>query len=249
MTLKAQSPVKKIYASPKGHGSTCSSESPCLLSTAVENLKPGYILYLKGGKYNVGKGITIKHSGSSDKYIVITSVKGETPIITSSSKNIEIPLFTIQSKVSYIIIENLTFKSVRIEKVQGIILKDGGQNHIIIRSNVFSALEATDTEDEYDAGAVMLVGDTIIKNVMIYNNKITNNYFGYGESISVMGNCENIYVLNNTLKNNDNMGINFMGIIMIVNQIAHLINLGNQLLCSIESKDLILLLLIALLYI
>ena len=114
---------------------------------------------------------------------------------------------------------------------------------------MFSALEATDTEDEYDAGAVMLVGDTIIKNVMIYNNKITNNYFGYGESISVMGNCENIYVLNNTLKNNDNMGINFMGIIMIVNQIAHLINLGNQLLCSIESKDLILLLLIALLYI
>lgn len=46
---------------------------------------------------------------------------------------------------------------------------------------------------------------------MIYNNKITNNYFGYGESISVMGNCENIYVLNNTLKNNDNIVIDFSG--------------------------------------
>ena len=145
MTLKAQNPVKKIYASPKGHSSTCSSESPCLLSIAVENLKPGYILYLKGGEYNVGKGITIKQNGSSDKYIVITSVNGETPIITSSSKNIEIPLFTIQSKVSYIIIENLTFKSVMIEKVQGIIFKEGGQNHIIIRNNEFSSLKATDT--------------------------------------------------------------------------------------------------------
>ena len=211
MTLKAQSPVKKIYASPKGHGSTCSSESPCLLSTAVENLKPGYILYLKGGEYNIGKGISIKQSGSSDKYIVITAVKGETPIITSSSKNTEITLVTIQSKVSYIIIENLTFKSIMTEKVQGIIFKEGGQNHIIIRNNVFSSLKAEGTENEYDAGAVMLVGDTIIKNVMIYNNKIINNYFGYGESISVMGNCENIYVLNNTLKNNDNMGIDFSG--------------------------------------
>ena len=40
-----------------------------------------------------------------------------------------------------------------------------------------------------------------------------------------------------------------VGIIMIVNKIVHLINLGNQSLCSIESKDLIRLLLIALLYI
>ena len=212
MTLKTQTPVSSLYASPKGHGSTCSSGSPCLLSTAVEKLKPGYVLYLKGGEYNVGEGISIEKSGSSGKYIVITSVKGETPIITSSSKNSEIPLFTIESKVSYIIIENLTFKNVEAKNVFGIALFDGGQNHIIIRDNTFNSLKTTKSVDGYDTSAVLLLGvNTVIKNVMIYHNKVSNMFLGYGEAISVMGNCENIYVLNNTLTDNNNIAIDFNG--------------------------------------
>ena len=41
--------------------------------------------------------------------------------------------------------------------------------------------------------------------------KKTNNALSYGEAVSIMGNCENIYVLNNTLTNNDNIGIDFNG--------------------------------------
>ena len=212
MTLKAQSPVSSLYASPKGSGSACTSGSPCLLSTAVEKLKPGYILYLKGGEYNVGEGIYIEKSGSSGKYIVITSVKGETPIITSSSKKSEISLFTIEPKVSYIIIENLTFKNVVARNVYGIAFFDGGQKNIIIRGNTFNSLKTTKSVDGYDASAVLLLGEkTVIKNVMIYHNKVSNMFLGYGEAISVMGNCENIYVLNNTLTNNNNIAIDFNG--------------------------------------
>ena len=39
MTLKTQNSENKLYASPKGSGSSCSSSSPCSLSTAVESLK------------------------------------------------------------------------------------------------------------------------------------------------------------------------------------------------------------------
>lgn len=46
---------------------------------------------------------------------------------------------------------------------------------------------------------------------MIYKNTLTNNLLGYSEAISIMGNCENIYVLNNTLNNNTNIGIDFNG--------------------------------------
>ena len=212
MTLKTQNPVSKLYASPKGHGSSCSSTSPCSLSTAVEKLKPGYTLYLKGGEYNVREGISIEKSGSPGKYIVITSVKGETPIITSSSKNEEIPLFTIESKVSYIIVENLSFKNVKADHVFGIAFYGGGQNHIIIRNNVFTSLKSTRTEETLDTSAIILLGEsTVIKNIMIYHNKITNNALSHGEAVSIMGNCENIYVLNNTLTNNDNIGIDFNG--------------------------------------
>ena len=212
MTLKTPSATSTLFASPKGQGSTCSSGIPCSLSTAVEKLKPGCTLYLKGGQYNVGRGISIEKSESSDKYIVITSVKGETPVITSTSTSTEIPLFTIESKVSYIIIENLTFKNVKTKNTYGIAFYEGGQNHIIIRNNIFTSLQTKKAADGYDASAVLLLGEkTEIKNVMIYHNKITNNILGYGEAISVMGNCENIYVLNNTLTNNNNIGIDFNG--------------------------------------
>ena len=63
MTLKTQNPESKLFASPKGHGSSCSSSSPCSLSTAVGMLKAGCTLYLKGGEYNVGVGISIEKSG------------------------------------------------------------------------------------------------------------------------------------------------------------------------------------------
>ena len=210
MTLKTQNPVNKLYASPKGHGSSCWSSSPCSLSTAVGKLKAGYTLYLKGGEYNVGEGISIDKSGSSGKYIVITSVKGETPIITSTSKKSEITLFTIESKVSYIIIENLSFKNVKADHVYGIGFYGGAQNGIIIRNNEFTSLKSTKTHEDFDTSAIILLGEgTVVKNVMIYHNKITNNVLSYGEAISIMGNCENIYVLNNTLINNDNIGIDF----------------------------------------
>ena len=213
MTLKAQNPESKLFASPKGHGSSCSSSSPCSLSTAVGKLKAGCTLYLKGGEYNVGAGISIEKSGSSGKYIVITSVKGETPIITSTSKKSEIPLFTLESKVSYIIIENLSFKNVKANKVFGIAFYEGGQNHIIIRNNEFTSLKSTETRKGLETSAILVLGETtaVIKNVMIYHNKITNNVLSYGEAVSIMGNCENIYVLNNTLINNDNIGIDFNG--------------------------------------
>ena len=46
---------------------------------------------------------------------------------------------------------------------------------------------------------------------MIYGNTLTNNVLGYSEGISVAGNCEEIYVIKNTLKNNTNIGIDFYG--------------------------------------
>ena len=67
MTIKHQNPVNKLYASPKGHSSSCSSSDPCSLSISVGKIKAGYIIYLKGGEYNAGGGISIGKRGSSGK--------------------------------------------------------------------------------------------------------------------------------------------------------------------------------------
>ena len=217
MTLETQEPTGKLYAAPIGHGNSCTFTNPCTIETAADKLKPGYYLYLREGTYNAKDGIYFTKSGEKNRYIVITSVPGEKAIISSecnkgSVKCSEITLFAIE-KASYIIIENIQFKNAVAQDLQGIGLFDGGQNHIIIRNCVFDNLKTTKNKDEdYNASGITLLGEkAMIKNVMIYKNTLTNNVLGYSEAISIMGNCENIYVLNNTLKSNTNIGIDFNG--------------------------------------
>ena len=217
MTLKSPKASKILYASTKGHGSDCTISNPCILKTAIKKLKPGYILYLKEGEYNVGEGITINLKGSPNSYIIISSAPGEKAIITSECnkkelKYDEISLFLIE-KSSYVIIENLIFKNSKAKELQGIVFYGGGQNHIIIRNNEFISLQTTKNGKKgYEASGILLMGeDSGIDNVIIFKNKLLNNVLGYSEAISIEGNCQHIYVLNNTLKNNSNIGIDFNG--------------------------------------
>ena len=210
MMTKTPSSIKTIYASPEGSGSTCSSSSPCNLQKALNSLSKGYTLYLKGGKYDVGSGVSLSISGSENLYILISSAPNEEAIITSSQSD-AIGLFEVSA--SYLIIENLTFKDVTAKNVQGIVFYGGGQNHVIIRNNLFDSLKTTKISEDYGANGILLMGEskTGIKQVIIYKNTLTNNVVGYSEALSVAGNCEEIYVLYNILKDNTNIGIDFYG--------------------------------------
>ena len=210
MITKQPVSVKKIYASPTGSGNTCSEASPCSIQTAVNNLQKGYTLYLKGGLYKLQSAIEIDVTGTPDLYVHITSAPNEKAVISSTNTK-EIGLFEITG--SYIIIENLTFSDVTAKNVQGIVFYGGGQNHIIIRNNVFDSLKTTDIDGDYGANGILLMGENEkgIKQIAIYKNTLTNNVLGYSEAVSVAGNCEEVYVLENILDSNTNIGIDFYG--------------------------------------
>ena len=222
-SLKTHSPKIKLYSSPKGHGKECTKTSPCKIKEGISKIKPGAQLFLRGGVYDVGEGLSIDKKGSTNNYIIISSYPGEKAIITSScNKNghkscKEVTLFNFEKNSRYIIIENIIFSNSIAHNLQGIVFYGGGQNHIIIRDNTFDSLKTTKNKTKgYEANAILLAGEgktteSAIKNVIIYHNKLTNNVLGYSEAISIAGNCENIYVLNNTLKNNGNIGIDFNG--------------------------------------
>ena len=210
MTKKNPISIKTLYASPTGSGSSCDESKPCSLQTGLDNLQKGYTLYLKGGVYNVNSGVSIETSGTSELYILISSAPNEKAYITSSQTK-SFALFEISA--SYIIIENIVFQNVVAQNIQGIVFYGGGQNHIIIRNNVFEGLNTTKISEDYGANAILLMGenDKGIKQVTIYKNTLTNNKVGYSEVISVAGNCEEIYVLDNYLESNTNIGIDFYG--------------------------------------
>lgn len=219
MALKSQPKNVVLYAAPKGHGDSCTANYPCVLEKAVTKLKAGYTLYLKEGTYNVKKGITIEAKGKANSYITISSAPNEKAIISSEcnkkNKNEcpEVTLFFLEEGSSYIIIENLIFQNAKAKVLQGIVFYGGGQSHIIIRKNVFNSLSTTVSDtDGYLANGILLTGeDSGIDNVIIYKNQLMNNNLGYSEAISIEGNCRYIYVLNNTLTNNNNIGIDFNG--------------------------------------
>lgn len=202
--------VKKIYASPTGSGNTCSESSPCSIQTAAKSLQKGYTLYLNEGTYNLQSSLEIDVAGTPELYVYITSAPNQKATISSSNKN-DIALFEITG--SYIIIENINFADVTAKNVQGIALYGGGQHHIIIRNNVFDSLKTIGIEEDYGANGVLLMGENEkgIKQIAIYKNTLSNNVIGYSEALSVAGNCEEVFVLENILDSNTNIGIDFYG--------------------------------------
>ena len=211
MTTKKVTSSSPMYASPSGSGSTCSNNAPCTIETAFGKLKSGSVLYLKQGTYNLKNGLNIAASGTASSYIVISSAPNEQATLTSSRTD-SINLITVSG--SYIIIENLIMTKVTAKNVKGIVFWGNGQNHVIIRNNKMTYLKTSITNSgSYGANGILLMGESTntIKNVMIYNNQVRYCTLGYSEGISIAGNCENIYVISNYVKDNTNIGIDFYG--------------------------------------
>lgn len=212
---------KEIYASPGGIGNG-EIDNEANIYDAINLLKPGYVLYLREGTYVLNEGISIDLSGSIDDFITIRNYPNEKVCLTSNNKNIkdyaidgEYALMTIEDKAQYLIIEGIEFANIKAKNAMAIRMYGGRQNHIIIRDNIIHNINTSKEKDEnYGANAILLIGEDseyAINNIVIYNNKIYNNVLGYSESISIASNCYSIYVFNNILENNSNIGIDFSG--------------------------------------
>lgn len=206
-----------IYASCDGNGNG-TKENPYSLEDALENLKPGDTLYLRGGTYvpSTNEGFFINKSGTSTKYITIRNYPGESVIITNSSLKREVYGIEIEENTSYVIIEGLEIKNISAYNAFGIALWGNNQNHIIIRNNSIHDIKTTATnssDSDSSANAILFNGENTksINNIVVANNYIYNNVTGWAESLSIAGNCEYFYVLNNLVENNTNIGIDFYG--------------------------------------
>ncbi|MGM9971595.1 MAG: hypothetical protein ACI35W_04240 [Anaeroplasmataceae bacterium] len=206
-----------IYASPNGNGDG-SKNNPYSLDDALENLKAGDTLYLREGIYipSSNEGYFINKSGTSTKYITIRNYPGENAVITNTSTKSEVYGIEIEANTSYVIIEGLEIKNISAYNAYGIALWGNNQNHLIIRNNSIHDIKTTsNNQDDSDssANAILFNGENTkaISNVIVSNNHIYNNVTGWAESLSVAGNCQYFYLINNLVENNTNIGIDFYG--------------------------------------
>ena len=207
-----------IYASPNGNGNG-TKNNPYSLQDALDSVNKGQTLYLLGGTYteSTGDGFYIETKGDANNYITIRNYPGATVIITNSNTSNESYGLQIGAYCCYTVIEGIEIANVVAYNGYGIAIWGDGQDHLIFRNLNIHHIKtnATDPETEEDSSgnAILISGesDAPVSNVIVANCSMHDNITGWAETLSVTGNCEYVYVLENNVYDNSNIGIDFYG--------------------------------------
>lgn len=183
---------------------------------ALYATRPGSTVWLKEGIYK-GNNIFTQSGSEADGYITIRPFENEEVTLTNK-KGKKGAIFSTEGN-SYIKIQKLKIANMKAKDVYGVLML-GGESHIYIEdcefSNIATSKPGSKKRPGGNANAILLLGegenkDQSINNIYITGNKVHDNVNGWSENISIAGNCENIYVYNNEVFNNTNIGIDFYG--------------------------------------
>ena len=200
-----------IYVSPDGLDSNDGSlDAPYkTFSKALSELSPGKTLYLKSGTYTEQLVLGSEIAGTQENYINIT---GDSVIFDGTTFTEDFRLMVI-SGASYVRISHLAFSNSNGPDAAGIIIEPPS-HHIIIDNCSFSDIKVPSPEvRDHVANGISCFGDSIesINNILLYKNSFTNMATGWGECISITGNCEHINIVNNGVFETGNIGIDVGG--------------------------------------
>ncbi len=204
-----------LFVSSNGNDTNNGSESAPFktIQKALDTVKAGQTIYVHNGTYT---GLNVfKSSGSEGKYITVRNYPGEKPYLTMTAGS-DGAILHLDGN-DYIKIEGLEIGGFSSAIAQGILL-DGNENHIIIKNNEIHNLVTTKPgeNENGEANAILCYGEgkteeDSINNICIENNLVHNNTTGWCESVSVTGNAKYINIINNTVYDNTNIGIDFYG--------------------------------------
>lgn len=204
-----------IFVSPDGNDNGYGTvESPFkTIQKALNTVNPGETIYLREGTY-IGLNTFIS-SGSEGNYITLRNYPGEHPVLTMTSGS-DGAIISLEGQ-DYIKIEGLEIGNFSSTTAYGILL-NADENHIIIRNNNIHDLKTTKPgeNENGEANAILCYGEgktreLSINNICIAENNVYNNTTGWCESVSVTGNAEYVNIINNTVHDNTNIGIDFYG--------------------------------------
>lgn len=209
---------KKYYISPdadsNGNGSL--GDPFNTFSAALKKLSAGDTLYVKGGTYDEQIKLTSVLKGNADAYITITSYDSDKPVIVKGDEaEDDFMLMTIKG-ASYVRISGLTFANSDGQDAAGIYI-GASSNHIIIDNCTFRNITVPEPAvEDHVANGILAFGngstvDKSINNLLFYNNSFNELATGWGECISVVGNCEFVNIIKNTLDRTGNIGIDVGG--------------------------------------
>lgn len=210
----SKSSGKKYYISTNGsdRGTGSKSKPFRTFAKALKKLKQGDTLYVRKGTYKENIVIPAKCRGTRDKYITICNYGNEKVVLNGKAGKSK-TILTVNG-ASYLRIAGLEFANLTAQDACGVSVA-AGTNHLILSGNTFHDIKVNKpAKQNHCANGILLYGDgsqKAIQNILIYGNRLYDCQTGWAECISVTANCKNINVVQNTIDNTGNIGIDFSG--------------------------------------
>lgn len=213
-----QPSAKDYYVSVNGDDANAGDEaSPWRhIQVALDRVDAGSTVHVMAGIYN--ESVTFPHSGSADGgYITLQNYADHAPIIDGT----DLP---IDGETGLVVVENQAYVKLIGFEIRN--LKTGGDPDafpagIWIRGNgSFIEIRNNNVHDienscaECGAHGIAVYGrdpDASINNIIIDGNEVHHGKFGWSESLVLNGNVEKFTVANNSVHDNDNIGIDLIG--------------------------------------
>ena len=183
---------------------------------AMDRVGAGSTVYVLNGEYN--EFVTFRNSGSAGGgYLTLQNYPGHAPVIDATGLPIsgEIGLVNIVDRQYVRLIgfevRNLKAGGVPSAFPQGISVRGNGA-FIEIRNNRVHDVE--NSCRRCGAHGIAVYGrdpNASIHDLIIDGNEVYNGKFGWSESLVLNGNVEKFTVSNNSVHDNDNIGIDFIG--------------------------------------
>lgn len=195
------------------------------LQHAADVATAGSTVYIRGGTYN--QKLKITKSGSSTGAITFSNYASEKPIIDGTGLSVTglEGLIDIQN-ADYITIQGLELSNYKTATKDllpiGIYVHGKGSN-IKLLNNKIHDIKSTATPTSTPSGDIWLGRDAhgiavygtqapaSINNLTISGNELYNLVLGTSEALVVNGNVDTFSILNNTIHDADNIGIDVIG--------------------------------------
>ena len=223
---KALSP-REYYVAPAGSDSAPGTKEASFksIAKALSVAAGGDTVHVAAGVYD--EELCLESGGCNTDPV---TVKGElsadgTCLSKLTHKGVEeyITLLDMNGQ-SNMMIEDMEIGDIEAKYACGIFVGTGTKNltvsgcfiHGIKVDSRFLNPSEEEAEDTGEGNAILLLGEgkkasQSICDVQICNNVIRDNVTNWSESVSVAGNCERVFIRNNLVCNNTNIGIDFNG--------------------------------------
>jgi len=169
-------------------------------------LKPGDILYIRGGEYR--EKIIMKRSGTRKGYIRIQPYGKERVVINGKGIKDKSSLIYAKNK-SYISINGLELcNSLDGDTPAGILIEGYGQGIQVLNNRIYNIKSA---DNAHGIAVYGTSGIKSIRDITIEGNEVFDCILGSSEAVVVNGNVEGFKIADNVIHHNDNIGIDCIG--------------------------------------